>query len=254
MGTKPAAPTRKPARNLLTCGVIAGPLFIVAFLIEGATRTGYDPMRHPVSSLALGDLGWTQTLNFLICGLLSLAFAVGVRRAQGGFWGPLLIGIWAVATVLAGVFTTDPISGYPAGTPALLTEYSGLPALLHDAVAIPGFAALIIAGLVIAVRFARRRKYGWAAYSAATAVVFATSLVMSQLGFNQLEPWVDHAGLFQRITIVTGLAWLTLLGLYLRRAGFPAPHNPEDPEDPTPARKPVLPHSPAGARSAPPAH
>ncbi|RBQ21803.1 DUF998 domain-containing protein [Spongiactinospora rosea] len=250
MGTSPAAPTGKPARTLLTCGVIAGPLFIAAFLIEGATRTGYDPMRHPVSSLALGDLGWTQTLNFLVCGLLTTAFAIGVRRAQGGFWAPLLIGVWAVAMVLAGVFTGDPISGYPAGTPALRPEYSGLPALLHDAVAVPGFAALTIAGIVVAVRFARRRRYGWAAYSAATAVVFTTSLVLSQLGFDQLEPWVNHAGLLQRTAIVTAWTWLTLLGLRLRRAGFPAPHNPENPEDPTPARKPVLPNGPAGARSA----
>ena len=42
---------------LLVCGAIAGPLFVVAFLIEGATRADYNPLRHPVSSLALGDDG-----------------------------------------------------------------------------------------------------------------------------------------------------------------------------------------------------
>ena len=42
-------------KTLLVCGVIAGPLFVVAFLVEGATRAHYDPLRHPVSSLALGD-------------------------------------------------------------------------------------------------------------------------------------------------------------------------------------------------------
>jgi hypothetical protein len=29
----------------------------VVFLVEGATRVGYDPLRHPVSSLTLGDHG-----------------------------------------------------------------------------------------------------------------------------------------------------------------------------------------------------
>jgi hypothetical protein len=58
-------------RALLWCGVIGALFFVAAFLIEGATRAGYDPMRHPVSSLSLDGFGWTQTLNFLITGLFS---------------------------------------------------------------------------------------------------------------------------------------------------------------------------------------
>jgi hypothetical protein len=46
-------------RTLLTCGAIAGPMFTVAWLVEGATRADYSPLRHPVSSLALGEFGWT---------------------------------------------------------------------------------------------------------------------------------------------------------------------------------------------------
>jgi hypothetical protein len=40
-------------KTLLACGMIGAPLFILVFLAEGATRAGYDPLRHPVSSLAL---------------------------------------------------------------------------------------------------------------------------------------------------------------------------------------------------------
>ena len=65
----------------LACGVIGGPLFVAPFLVEGVTRADYDPLRHPVSSLAIGDSGWPQTANFVITGLLVLAFAVGLRRA-----------------------------------------------------------------------------------------------------------------------------------------------------------------------------
>ena len=68
-------------KAFLACGVIAGPLFVVAFLFEGATRANYDPLRHPVSSLALGDYGWVQSANFIFAGLLRLAFSVGLRRA-----------------------------------------------------------------------------------------------------------------------------------------------------------------------------
>jgi hypothetical protein len=83
-------------QTLLACGVAAGPLFTVAYLLEGASRGDYKPLRHPVSSLALGRSGWTQTVNFLFTGLLSLIFAVGLWRAGPSRWGALLIGVWAV--------------------------------------------------------------------------------------------------------------------------------------------------------------
>lgn len=40
-------------RLLLWCGAVAGPLFIAMFLLEGASAAHYNPLRHPVSSLAL---------------------------------------------------------------------------------------------------------------------------------------------------------------------------------------------------------
>jgi len=50
---------------LLAGGVIGPPLFIVVFLIEGATRPGYSAWRNYVSDLALSNQGWEQVANFL---------------------------------------------------------------------------------------------------------------------------------------------------------------------------------------------
>src|SRR4051794_10136789 len=84
-------------RRWLSCGVIGPLLFIVVFLIEGATRAGYNAFRYPVSSLSIGNFGWIQAANFLMSGALIFAFAFGVRHAlrgsKGGVWGPLLIGL-----------------------------------------------------------------------------------------------------------------------------------------------------------------
>jgi hypothetical protein len=66
---KTASTPGKPAtwtRGLLRCGQAAGPVFVVAFLLEGARREDYLPLRHPVSSLALGPRGWVQTANFTV--------------------------------------------------------------------------------------------------------------------------------------------------------------------------------------------
>ncbi|MEV4427452.1 DUF998 domain-containing protein [Streptomyces sp. R-07] len=102
---------------LLAYGVAVGPLFTVVYLLAGAMRADYKPLRHPVSSLALGRAGWVQTANFLFAGLLSLFFAVGLWRIGPSRWGAVLIGVWAVGLLGAGIFRTDPVSGYPPGTP-----------------------------------------------------------------------------------------------------------------------------------------
>ena len=57
------APHATGTRALLACGAAAGPLFTLAWILEGATRAHYNPLRHPVSSLELGDHGWTRVAN-----------------------------------------------------------------------------------------------------------------------------------------------------------------------------------------------
>ncbi|WP_214326328.1 DUF998 domain-containing protein [Nonomuraea sediminis] len=215
----------RPAKWLLRCGVVAGPLFVVAFLIEGATRGHYNPLRHPVSSLALGEYGWTQTANFIVAGLLTLAFAFGVRQAlkaeggttRGTLWGPILVGAWAVMLIGAGIFTTDPVSGYPPGTAAMRAEYTNLAAELHDLISLPGFIALFAACIVFAIRFARLRQPSWAIYSALTGAAFLTTFILATLAFSQNPSLVAYGGLFQRIAITSGWLWLTLLATRLLR-------------------------------------
>ena len=42
-------------------GVIGPALFIIVFLVEGAVRSGYDPVRMQVSYLSLGDAGRSRS-------------------------------------------------------------------------------------------------------------------------------------------------------------------------------------------------
>src|SRR5438034_5582212 len=79
-------------RALLRCGIVAGPLYIVAGAIQLVIRPGFDVRYNMLSQMALGDLGWIQVTNFVVSGLLVVASAVGIRRAlrsgPGSTWGP----------------------------------------------------------------------------------------------------------------------------------------------------------------------
>ncbi|MDN5797295.1 MAG: DUF998 domain-containing protein [Intrasporangium sp.] len=157
-------------RRLLTCGILAGPLFLLVVLSQAPARDGFDPATHPLSLLSLGPNGWVQTTNFLVAGLLTLAGAVGLRRGlrgqPAGTWGPLLIGCQGIALVCAGVFATDPADGFPPGIapPATTTGH----AVLHAVAPTIGGIALDLACLVFARAFHRRGQSGWAAYCLAT--------------------------------------------------------------------------------------
>src|SRR5438067_11442632 len=98
-------------RFLIAGGAIGPPLFLIVLLIEGATRPGYSAWHNYGSSLSLSDQGWMQIVNFLVCGLLSLCFTVGLRQVlrpgKGSTWGPILLGVFGLGLIVAGRFVTD---------------------------------------------------------------------------------------------------------------------------------------------------
>jgi Protein of unknown function (DUF998) len=200
--------------RLLRCGVAAGPAFVAVFLAEGAVRDGYHPLRHPVSSLALGSRGWVQAANFAVAGTLSLAAAAGLVRANDpavGRWSaPALIGAAGAGLIGAAVFTTDPVSGYPPGTPDTLTEPSRT-GTAHNLAAVPVFVGLPAAALACGWRSWRSGRPRFALYSVGTAVTMLVTAALSGAGFSQSPRLVDLGGLVQRASTITGFTWLTAL-------------------------------------------
>ena len=214
-------PNHTLTRRLVACGALAGPLFTLAWLVEGATRAGYDPLRHPISSLAIGEFGWMQSATFLATGALTLACAVGLRRAlpppDSSRWGPVLIGLIAIGLVGAGLFVTDPLAGYPPGTPALPLQPS-VPGRLHRLFSALVFVGWPLACLVFGRLFARWGAHRWARYSALTGITFVGLFVLTSVGFAQVAGLGRYAGFLQRLTLTIGWLWLTWLCLTLPQA------------------------------------
>lgn len=96
----------KTTRTLLTCGIIAGPLYTIMGLVQAAIRPGFDITRHSLSLLANGDLGRIQILKFLVLGALLVAGSIGMKRALqsgvGSKWAPRMLGLYGLGTIAAG--------------------------------------------------------------------------------------------------------------------------------------------------------
>ncbi|WP_410587950.1 DUF998 domain-containing protein [Amycolatopsis sp. lyj-23] len=141
--------TFSTTRTLLTCGILAGPVFVGTGVLQGLTRAGFDFTRHPASVLSNGSLGFVQITNFLVTGLLTIAAAAGIRRVLPGRWGPRLLTVYGVGLLCAGVFRADPQDGFPAGTPAGPPSSVSWHGTLHFAAGGIGFLALVAACFAI---------------------------------------------------------------------------------------------------------
>jgi hypothetical protein len=92
--------------------LVALTVFRYDFMLGMGWRPLGDPAGAWPSGLALGPYGWVQTTNFVVSGLLLMAFAAGLdlgaTGGRGSWGGPVLLFVAGMAMALMG-FETDPI-------------------------------------------------------------------------------------------------------------------------------------------------
>jgi hypothetical protein len=144
-----------------------------------------------------------QVTNFAVTGALFLAAGAGLTRAAGPERGSKrdarLLEVAGMALLGSAVFATDPVSGYPAGSPDALSSPT-ITGTLHNLC-----GAGVFLGLPAAAAAA-----GWAAYCAGTAATMLTAAIAAGAGFSQSPRLVNVAGLCQRVAIVTGFGWVSV--------------------------------------------
>jgi len=209
-------------KKLLYAGVVGPLLFIVVFLVEGLTRPGYSAWRHYVSQLATGDGGWVQVVNFLVCGSLMVAFAIGLRFAlrggRGSVGAPILFGLFGTALLVAGIFVTDPALGYPVGAAQVHTLHG----MIHGLSGLAAFSLLAACAFVMAWHFASTPgSRRWAVYSAGIGILivacFIASTTVSVL--DERGIWTNApTGFLQRIAIIGGWTWIAMLATHVLRS------------------------------------
>jgi Protein of unknown function (DUF998) len=213
-------PNNKITKMLLTCGVSAGPLYVALGLLQMLIRPGFDPTRHDLSLMSNGDLGWIQIANFMITGFLVIAGAIGMRSVlhgeRGGTWGPLLLGLYGLGLLGAGIFIADPMNGFPPGTPAGAPGHPTFHGLMHIVSGAIGFLGLIAACFVLARRFAGLGQRGWATYSIITGVFFFAAFFGIAMGSQQGGSTLVFVTVAFTIAVILSWSWISALEAQLK--------------------------------------
>jgi hypothetical protein len=208
------------ARPLLIGGIVGPVQFTLVYLLEGATRPGYNAFQDAVSSLSLTDAGWVDAVSLVVNGVLLMGFglaALHAFRQKGWRWGPLLLVLAGFGITVAGVFATDPSQGYPPGTPAGPAVVATLHGNIHALVGAPAtFGGLTASSAVFAWSF--RHDPEWRAWSP-YALVTALAIPASFIGFAVSAFHSGPAGLFERIAFIAAFLWIVALATRLLRRG-----------------------------------
>ncbi|MFG3258786.1 DUF998 domain-containing protein [Streptomyces sp. NPDC048172] len=205
-----------PALRPLTRHLAPAVLIAIALAVNAAlwspmdTDPGLSPFALTVSDFAALDRGGPIETTMALLGLASLALLAGARLRQVSVRGApsALLAVWGLGLVLAAVVPTDPLT----------THLSG-PGHVHRYASVAAFAALPVAGLLLARRFdaapvtgtdrttARRLR----ALSCAALAGAALMACSAGLGGREL------IGLIERLLLGCEVALLAVLALHVHR-------------------------------------
>ena len=204
--------TRRWLRLTGWAGIIGPVLFTLTFVGQELFRMEeYSPMAEPVSALAAGSNGWIQDVNFVVFGVLTMIFAVGLhlglRPTRFGVVGPALFFVTGIANIMGGLFF--PLREDAAG---VTYDPGG-----HQQVGMTFFLGSTLALIVISFRVARDPAWRglWVFIVAVAVALVVGNMIMVRLVIPDDAPLHEWAGLAQRI-LVLGLLFPARIALSYR--------------------------------------
>jgi hypothetical protein len=192
--------------RIATLTMVSIAYFIFALVALHFLRPDYNPISRFVSEYAVGPYGLLMTSAFASLSLGSLALVIGlyqgVARSGRSRLGLVLLAIWGVGVLIAGIFPADLQSAPETTTGRLHERASGL-----------AFLSLILATLLLSWRF--KQDAHWSSFHR-PAVILSLMILVALIGLFLLNS-TRFAGLSQRIFIIALLVWLLRTAAHLRR-------------------------------------
>lgn len=193
-------------RFFALCGIVAPILFAVLVIVESLLRPGYSQIFNDVSDLGLGPYAIIQNINFIIFGLLSIGFAIGLgdnlpyRAGKVTKW---LIIVFGLCIILAGVtlWSVGPDVTYAKDV------------ISHGLVSAIAFLVIIIAQFLTwqALRGSDNVIWGhYRIYSLISGLLSIFTLIF--LSYTQFS---SFHGASERLFIAVWMIWIEVTGLKL---------------------------------------
>ncbi len=181
------------------CGVAAPILFALLVVVSSLLRPGYSQTHNFISDLGVGPYAIIQNANFVVFGLLSIGFALGL---QGGLPAPHgralkagigLVIVFGFAMMFAGIFPENYLLGG-----------------LHTLVSSAAFFSIIAAQLLIWHGLRNKDTIVWGRYRIYSLISGLLSLIFVWFSSSTAYP-----GAAQRIFIAVPWIWIEVTGLKL---------------------------------------
>lgn len=175
---------------LLSCGILGPLIFLIVYFTFGSISPDFDMLRQPIGRLELMDYGWIQSANFVVYGLLTCAFALGLNielhGGRGAIMLPLLHVLAAIGMILLGLFIHEPAHTYASifSTVSLVTSF-----------------------WLFAQRFAGS-THEWKRWVFYTNLCAFGLVMLSVVYWYALHINSPYAGIFEHLVIAVRMIWL----------------------------------------------
>ena len=196
---------------LAAAGIVGPVLFVAVVLVQSLLHPDYSQVALPISALAAWPGGWVQNVNFVVFGLLMIAYAIGLhlgmRPGRAGMIGPALLVLSGVGLIVAGFSPWREVDGdfiVPVGhrlgaVLSFLGAGSGLIAISRRMAGDPRWRSVATYALASGI---------------AIVVLFVATFTLVVPPDAPLQGW---GGLVQRVTIAVWFPCLIVLALRLLR-------------------------------------
>lgn len=204
-------------RLLALCGMLAPILFTLVVVVLGAITPGYSHVRDVISVLGGtgAPYGVVQDANFVVCGVLLIAYAVGLHRGvaagRGSRWGPGVLALAGAGLGGAGFF---PVA---TGASISVIDWSAPTSTYHQLSSVVFFLGMIVGMYGLSRRFRHDPRWrGYDRYSRwASVVALGLVLLYSLAGSDGAGILPD--GALQRFYIAWVGIWVESTAIHLLR-------------------------------------
>lgn len=188
------------------CGIIAPILFTIFVIVESLLRPGYSQIFNDVSDLGIGPYSIIQNVSFIVFGILSIGFALGLgnklphRAGKATKW---LVIVFGLCIILAGVTL------FSVGADVTYAK----DVVSHGLVSAIAFLVIIVAQFLtwLALRGSDSAVWGlYRKYSLISGLLSIITLIF--LSYTQFS---SFHGASERLFIAVWMIWIFITGLKL---------------------------------------